>query len=408
LERQVAPASEIDTWRSQIRGWLEEQDIPSVPVSMDERFPVLRDWQVKLSSGGWLGVSWPVDGGGRGLSLMHQQVVYEELIRRHAPLPVDVVGLDVVGPTLQAWGTPKQRSERMPKILSGEEMWCQGFSEPNAGSDLAALRTRADIDGDEFVINGQKVWTSHAQHAAWCALLVRSDSGGTRHQGISYVMVPMDSEGVEVRPLPQMTGDSEFNEVFFSEVRVPVENTIGPLHEGWKVALGTLSSERSGHLIQRRVQTEVAFDDILVALRTYLGSSAEGVPALPVDAERRIGEVAVQVEMLAALSQRTTRRLANSEAPTGDDSVDKILLTEVEQAVFALAEDLLGPFRVARNGKVIGLDVDRSVHGYLYSRSMSISGGTTQIQHNIVGERVLGLPREPSGESIQRSSRKDV
>jgi alkylation response protein AidB-like acyl-CoA dehydrogenase len=401
MQDKDAPVA-LEQWRIEVADWIGGQEIPAPGTGFDERFPVLRDWQRRLNDAGFIGVDWPADSGGRGLSLMHQHVVYEELIRRGAPLPVDVVGLDVVGPTLIAWGTGDQKRARLPRILSGAEMWCQGFSEPDAGSDLASMRTTARVAGDEFVINGQKIWTSHAQHASWCALLARSEPEATGHRGLSYIMVPMDAPGIEVRPIRQMTGDSEFNEVFFTEVRVPLANVMGPLHQGWTVAWGTLSAERSRHLLQRRVQAQVAFDELLAQVRGYLAAAGDRGSALPPDAQRRIGEVAVGLEMLGALSQRTARRLGADAAPTGHDSVDKILLGEAEQAVYSLAEDLLGPYRVARTGSPLGLRPGQWVHDYLYSRSMSISGGTYQIQHNIVAERLLGLPREPRGNATGR------
>ena len=308
------------------------------------------------------------------------------LILAGAPLPVAVVNLIVAGPTLVGHGSDEQRRRYLPTMLSAEEIWCQGFSEPNAGSDLASLRTLAREDGDEFVVDGQKVWTSYAHRADFCALLARTDRDAPSHKGISFLIVDMRSPGITVRPLRQITGDAEFSEVFFDGVRVPRENLVGPLHGGWKVAMHSLSSERSRILIQRHAGAEAALRKLISTLRKS-GAS------LGPDVERRVGRALSQLAALEGQVRKTVRRVQEKAPPGALDSVDKLVLTEVEQDVYGLIYDLLGPYRLVPGANPLGLDSESWIHDYLYSRSWSISGGTLQVQRNIVAERLLGLPR---------------
>jgi alkylation response protein AidB-like acyl-CoA dehydrogenase len=380
---------DVEHVRRDARKWLSEVDVPAVPLDLDERFRVLRGWQRTLFDSGWMGLSWSPEAGGRGLTAAHQYVFSEELARAHAPAPIGLIGLDVVGPSIHAFGTPEQRARFLPPLLSGEEIWCQGFSEPGAGSDLASLRTRADRDGDQYVVNGQKVWTSWGKQASWCALLCRTDpEARPKHAGISYLLVDMSSPGITVRPIEQMTGDAEFCEVFFDEVRVPATNLLGEENEGWRIALDTLSRERGNYTMRRMVEIGWMLDDAVAALRTQ-----------PADrlSDRRIttaiGESHVALQVLDAQTRRTVRRLLAATGPDPLDSIDKLVLNDAEQDVCRALAGLLGPFRLDSDARPHGLNSAQIVHDHYYSRAASIYGGTAQIQRNIVAERLLGLPR---------------
>jgi alkylation response protein AidB-like acyl-CoA dehydrogenase len=388
VDRAVSAAGveDLAVYREQVRQWLAAQDIPEAPTDVDGRFDTIRRWHKRLYEAGYLGVDWPVEHGGQGLTALHQATVYEELIAADAPLPIALGNLVVVGPSLLAYGTPEQKQRYLRPLLACDEMWCQGFSEPGAGSDLASLRTRASLDGDHFVINGQKVWTSYCHRADFIALLVRTDPDAEPHRGISYLLVPTNTPGITIRRIKQLTGDAEFSEVFYDNVRIPVENLLGPLNEGWKVAMRSLGNERSRIIITRHGVSQAAFRRIVEALRTW-----ETPP--PPSVVRRVAEARVLLAALEAQVRSIVARLQRGDPPSGLDSLDKLVLTEVEQIVFALGYDLLGPFRLVSGETVAGLDSERWIHDWLYSRSWSISGGTTQIQRNIVAERVLGLPR---------------
>ncbi|WP_055593587.1 acyl-CoA dehydrogenase family protein, partial [Streptomyces hirsutus] len=278
----------------------------------------------------------------------------------------------------------------LPRLLSGEDIWCQGFSEPESGSDLASLRTRARIEGDEFVINGQKVWTSWAHKAQWCALLARTDAGAPKHRGISYILVDMSTPGVTARPLVQMTGDDEFCEVFLEDVRVPVRNLVGQLDEGWAIAQDTLSHERGSYTLRRRVEYEVAVEEAVRNLRGHVGATGTEPSDRVLE---QLGRSYAAVRALEALTRRTIDRQLTGDIPSPYDSVDKLSLNEVEQLLYTSITDLLGPFRLAADRAPFGLDGPRWVKEHYYSRAASIYGGTSQIQKNIIGERLLGLPR---------------
>jgi len=384
-----AEVDDLAEFRAAIRGWLAEQEIPSVPLDVDERYDLLRDWQRRLHAAGWLGVDWPVEEGGRGLTLLHQAAVMQELTLAEAPLPPAVVNLVVAGPTIVGFGTTEQKRRYLPPLLAAQEIWCQGFSEPDAGSDLASLRTAAELVGDEFVVNGQKVWTSYAHRADFCVLLARTDRTAAPHKGISYLIVDMRTPGITVRPLKQLTGDAEFSEVFFEDVRVPRGNLLGELNDGWRVAMLSLSNERSRILLQRHTSAEVALRTIVGTIREHRAKT--GIEP-STEILRRLGRCRAQIRALEGRTRETVRRLQRREAPGAVDSVDKLILSEAEQSLYSLALDVLGPYRLA-GGHPFGLEAERWQHDYLYARSWTISGGTLQIQRNIVAERLLGLPR---------------
>jgi alkylation response protein AidB-like acyl-CoA dehydrogenase len=381
----------LDQFRARARAWLAQADVPTVPLDQEARFAVLRAWQRTLYDAGWMGVAWSREAGGQGLTHEHHLVFVEELVRARAPQPIGLIGLEVVGPSVDEFGTLEQRRELLPRLLSGEDIWCQGFSEPEAGSDLAALRTKAVIDGDELVVTGQKVWTSWAHVAQWCALLVRTDPAVRKQAGISYLLVDMRSPGITAKPIEQMTGDREFCEVFFDEVRVPLGNVLGELNQGWAITSHTLSSERAGATLRRRVECEVALEDALTELRTAGAAGRSGDAGARV--RSAVGRCHVALRVLEAQTRRTTARLAAGVGPTPEDSVDKLLLNDVEQIVFAEIAALLGPLRALPAAHPMGLRSGQWSHDHLYSRAASIYGGSAQIQRTIVAQRLLELPR---------------
>ncbi|MFI5953809.1 acyl-CoA dehydrogenase family protein [Cryptosporangium sp. NPDC051539] len=382
----------VEQFRARARAWLAGADIPVVEEALDARFTVLRQWQKTLYDAGWLGIGWSTDSGGPGRGPLHRLVFAEELARAGAPSPIGLIGLEVVGPSIDRYGTDAQRSELLPRLLSGDDIWCQGFSEPGAGSDLASLRTRAVVDGDDFVVSGQKIWTSWAHEAHWCALLVRTDTTVRKQAGISYLLVDMSSPGITTRRIEQMTGDREFCEVFFDEVRVPVSRLLGAVDQGWAIASHTLGSERASAAVRRRVECEVALGEAIAELRSHLAAAGES-------SERRrritgtLGRCYAALRTLDGQTRQTTARLVEGVGPTPVDSVDKLLLTHVEQLVFGELAQLLGPLRAVTDARPLGLPSERWAREHLYSRAASIYGGSSQIQRTIVAEKLLGLPR---------------
>ena len=380
---------DVDELRVQARRWLSNAQIPRVPYELDERFTVLRRWQRTLFDAGWMGLSWSREAGGRGLTARHQFMFSEELARAHAPAPIGLIGLDVVGPSIHAFGTSAQKRRLLPALLSGEEIWCQGFSEPNAGSDLASLRTSAALDGDHFIVNGQKVWTSWGNQAAWCALLCRTaPNAKPKHAGLSYLLVDMKTPGITVRPITQMTGDQEFCELFFDQVRVPAINLLGTENDGWRIALDTLSRERGNYTLRRLVEIGWVLDDAVQSIST---SEVDSLQLCRI--ANAIGQAHTALRVLDAQARRTVTRLMADTGPNPMDSVDKLVLNDAEQAVCAAIVDLLGPFRLSAASRPYGLDSGQIVKDHYFSRAASIYGGTSQIQRNIVAERLLGLPK---------------
>jgi alkylation response protein AidB-like acyl-CoA dehydrogenase len=383
------PENSLEALRARAREWLSSAEIPRVPLELEERFAVLRKWQRTLFDAGWMGLGWSREAGGQGLTERHQFMFSEELARAHAPAPIGLIGLDVVGPTIHAFGTPEQRARFLPPLLAGDEIWCQGFSEPNAGSDLASLRTRATRDGDDYVIEGQKVWTSWGKQAAWCALLCRTDPDAKPKQaGLSYLLVDMTSPGVTVRPITQLTGDEEFCEVFFDQVRAPATNLLGAANDGWRMALDTLSRERGNYTMRRLVEIGWMLDDAVESIRRA-PVERRGNPRVT----RAIGQAHIAMRVLDAQARRTVTRMVAETGAGPMDSVDKLVLNDSEQTVCAAIADLLGPFRLNPDAHPLGLDSGLVVKDHYYSRAASIYGGTSQIQRNIVAERLLGLPK---------------
>lgn len=378
--------------RDEVRAYLEA-NVPApgeVPTEYDAKVEFLRGWQRQLHDAGLVGLSWPQAYGGRGASLPEQIVVNQEMARAGAPILVGNVGLDVVGPSLVDHGTEAQKEAYLGRILSGEEIWCQGFSEVGAGSDLAALRSKAAVSDDGFVINGHKIWTSYAQHAKWCAVLARTDPEAKAHRGISYILVDMDSAGIEIRPLVQVTGDAEFSEVYFDNVEVPRENLLGELHGGWAIAMHTLAHERGWYGVGRQVVLRVLLDTVI---EQAASCEREGRPAIEdPSVQAELARAHIGMEVLKHQGLRSVGQMIADGHPGLESSVDKLVLGRVEQQMAAAALDVLGAHAALGPGAG-GVDPTEWQHAYLYGRAGSVYGGSAQIQKNIIAERILGLPR---------------
>jgi alkylation response protein AidB-like acyl-CoA dehydrogenase len=380
----------LDRFREELRAWLRDHTPPDIEIAATlEDAELLRKWQRTLHSGRWVGINWPVEYGGRGASLTQLAIYNEELARAHAPQILGRAGVSLVGPTLIAHGTEEQRRRWMPRILAGDDVWCQLFSEPDAGSDLTSLSTRAEKHDDVYVVNGQKVWSSHARFSDWGIALVRSDPDARPHKGISMLAIPMTAKGVDVRPLRQITGGSEFNEVFFDEVKVPAENLIGPEHEGWRVANTTLANERGATFIWK--QQVLCREGIDRLMKTC---AHRGVIDDPV-VRQRLAQTWIEVEIFRLHNDRTLSRLSRGEELGAESSIVKLWWAGVSQRLYEVATAALGADAFLGSEDAHAIDGGRWAHELLATRANSIQGGTSEIQRNIIGERLLGLPREP-------------
>jgi alkylation response protein AidB-like acyl-CoA dehydrogenase len=303
----------------------------------------------------------------------------------------NVLGLSLIGPTIVSFGTDAQKRRFLPKILSGEEIWCQGFSEPNAGSDLAGLRTEARLQGDHYVVNGQKVWTSYGWAADWCALITRSDPESSKHKGLTYILVDMKSPGVEVRPLRQMTGESEFCELFFHDVKVPAENTLGKAGDGWNVAMGTLMHERATLGAGMQIVFKRQFDRLVELSRTLTrnGRPASEDPLV----RQKLGQAYAEIEILRLNQMRNVTRISQTGVPGPEGSILKIFWSELNQRFQQAASEILGPYAQLTKGDAHAIDDGQWAYSFLRARGNTIEAGTSEIQRNIVGHYVLGLPK---------------
>jgi alkylation response protein AidB-like acyl-CoA dehydrogenase len=393
-------SAEDEAFRQELRAWLEKNRPEQGSADNDDHTDFMQEgskdqwqrrlnWHRKMHSGGWVGISWPKEYGGRGATLTQQLIYNEEMAAANTPQLVNGLGIMLVGPTIIHWGTEEQKQRYVPKILSGEEIWCQGYSEPGSGSDVASLQTRAIEEGDYFIVNGQKVWTSDAHHADWCILLVRTDPSAPKHKGISYVLVDMHSPGVTVRPLVQITGDANFNEVFFEDVKVPKKNLIGEKNQGWQVAITTLMFERSGIGGGRDLLGQVReLADLARSVRSN-GKSAWDHSSV----RQKISGFAGEALALKYTGFRQLTRRLRGLPPGPEGSVLKLGTSELNLKMNKFAMELLGPY--AQLEFKAPYAVDRGIWSYrmLASRALTIAGGTSEIQHNIIGERVLGLPK---------------
>lgn len=401
---------EADEFRTEIRSWLDD-NLPAgwgdegFSMTDEERREFNETWPQKLFEGGWICATWPVEYGGKGLTTMQGVVLAEEFARAKAPMRADFFGDTLVGPTLLQWGSEEQKREFLPGILKGQIRWCQGFSEPNSGSDLASLKTTAVRDGDEWVINGQKVWTTGGHHADYCFLLTRTDPDAPKHAGISYLLVPMRQPGVEIRPITQPDGTAEFCEVFFDNARCPADNVVGGVNNGWKVANSTLAFERgqSATTGYRRFEEEWR---LLVEAAQQNGTIDDP------EIRQRLAQYYTKIQILRINGLRSLTATLNDTRDLGVATLgatNKMFWSEMHQRAMELALDIFGPASMlidtgpasgswpgaARDKRRPGYPVSPMMSSFFFSRSETIWGGTSQIQRNIVGERVLGLPKEP-------------
>jgi alkylation response protein AidB-like acyl-CoA dehydrogenase len=379
--------------QDEIRSFLaaERPDASRLPRSLEDRMEALRAWQARCYEAGYVGRAWPLEFGGGGGPAAEQIIIDQELAAAGAPEFANVVGLDVLGPSLLRFGTDEQRRRHIPAILAAEEIWCQGFSEPDAGSDLASLRTRAEDRGDHFVVSGQKTWVSWGQFARWCGVLARTSDAGPRHRGISMLILDMRSPGVELRPMTQITGHAEFCELFLDDVVVPRENLLGELGDGWKIAMHTLGHERGTAALPRQVKLRTWLDR---AVRVAGERTVDGLPLIDdPGAQVALARALVGVEVLRHHAYRTVGEFLNGGAVGPDSSSVKLLMAEAEQRLAATVLDVLGPTLEHAEPDAAG-ENDFWHETYLYSRAASVYGGTRQIQRNIIADRVLALPQE--------------
>lgn len=393
----LSDSREEAEFRARARKWLEENK-PGGVVDRgfalaidDESIRVAREWQRKLYDGGYLGISWPREYGGQGLTIIESAIFNEEMARVRAPAPLNELGLSMGGPTILECGTEDQKKRFVKKILTCEEVWCQGFSEPNSGSDLAALQTRATLDGDHFIVNGQKVWTSLGHIADWCMLLVRTDPNAPKHRGISYLLVDMHSPGVTVQPLKQMTGEAEFNQMFFEDVRVPRENLLGALNGGWAVALTTLMNERATLSLATVMRFRNTFEDLAELARRAIREGSCAIDARVV--RQTLAQFYVDVESMKYLAYRNFSRLQRGGVPGPEGSISKLLWSELNQRMHEFALALQGPRAPLAGDSDLAADGGRWQHGLLRSRGNTIEEGTSEVQRGIIAERLLGLPK---------------
>ncbi|MGO9695748.1 MAG: acyl-CoA dehydrogenase family protein [Mycobacterium sp.] len=384
---------DVEEFRAEVRDWLADNLVGEFaalrglggPGREHEAFEERRAWNQHLAAAGLTCLGWPVEHGGRGLPTAHRVAFYEEYARADAPVKVNHFGEELLGPTLIAFGTPEQQQRFLPRILDVTELWCQGYSEPGAGSDLANVSTTAELDGDQWVINGQKVWTSLAHLSQWCFVVARTEKGSKRHAGLSYLLVPLDQPGVQVRPIIQITGTSEFNEVFFDGARTDKDLVVGEVNDGWRVALATLAFERGVGLLGDIVGFRRELDHLLNIVRT---SSRAHDPLL----RERLADAWI---CLYILRLNTLRSLTGVDGPVAPPqaSISKLFWATWHRDLGELAMDVLGAR--AEVAEALPYELGDLQRIFLFSRADTIYGGSNEIQRNIIGERVLGLPPEP-------------
>lgn len=388
-------------FRDEVRTWLEEHlvgdfgDLRGRGGTGQEDIPpdVLIAWEQELASGGWLGIDFPKEFGGRACSLAEQVVFHMTYAESRAPGRLPNMGVTLLGPTLLAFGSTEQCRRFIPPILAGEEFWCQGYSEPDAGSDLANVKTRAWRDGDDWVIEGQKVWTSLAQHAQWAFVVCRTKDGSQRHRGLSYLLVPMDQDGVEIRPIVQLTGGTEFNETFFNEARTAADMVVGEVGDGWRVAMGTLGFERGASTLGQQLSFRQEFDELLAAAR------ANGAATQPILRQRLVSAWSA-LETMRFNNLRMLSVASNGGVPGPEMSIGKLYWSNWHRGLGELMVDVQGAAAMVADGDVeVALSDDyplgRMQRTFLYSRAHTIYAGSNEVQRNVIGERVLGLPKEP-------------
>ncbi len=398
----------LEEFQDEVRTWLDEHVVGDfaryrgMGLTAQEDIPVEVQlaWEKELASGGWLGIDFPESIGGRGCTLAEQVVFFKTYIEARAPGRLPNLGVTLLGPTIMAFGSDELQERFVPSILSGDEMWCQGYSEPDAGSDLANVKTRGELVDGQWIINGQKVWTSLAQVADYAFVVARTEKGSERHQGLSYLLVPMDQPGVEIRPIVQITGGSEFNETFFSDAVTEESMVVGGVGNGWKVAMGTLAFERGASTLGQQVSFRQEFDDMIAMAK------ANGRWADPVLRDELM-ESYIELEILRYNQLRMLTALTSDGVPGPEMSIGKLFWASWHRRMGELLMSVQGPAAmvggpdVHQGHEIIGdghypsYPVDKAQRTFLYSRSHTIYGGSNQVQRNVIGERVLGLPREP-------------
>jgi len=380
MDLTLSPAEQ--SFRDELRGWLGDNHPGPEPEGDEAAFAFRIDWQRRVYDDGWAGVSWPKEFGGRGATLVEQAIFNEEMTRSKAPSMANVLALAMGGPTVIAHGSDEQKERYLPPILSAEEIWCQGFSEPDSGSDLASLKTRAVKSNGGWAVTGQKVWTTFAHHAKWCMLVARTDQDAPKHKGLTYFLMDMEQDGVQVRPLVQITGEPEFNELFLEEAQIPDENVIGGVGNGWGVAITTLMHERATLAFGLQVQVKIALGQLMELVREH------GLEDDPIT-RQRIGQLYIEAEVLRLNAYRGLTQIMKSGVPGPEGSLGKWHWSEVAQSLTEAAMDVRGPEAPLASPEP-GAEW---AYRFLRARANSIEGGTTEILKNIVAERVLGLPR---------------
>ena len=390
---------EQQAFRTKVRNWLKD-NLPSdwvarvrgnSDIPRPEAYEWMRQWQRKMHEAGFVGITWPKEAGGQGLTFMEELICAEEIALAKGPTVLNILAIGMAGPTIIAYGTDEQKRRYPPKMLSCEEIWCQGYSEPNAGSDLASLGTRAVRDGEYFVINGQKVWTSLAHIADWMMLLARTDTEVPKHKGITYFLLDMKTPGVTVKPLRQITGEAEFNEVYFDNVRVHESQILGGLNNGWQVGLTTLMYERLALGFGLQVRLRIALDGLVDLARQTKknGGTAAQDPVI----RQKLAQLWIDTEAFRYTGARAITKLLRGEMPGPEASAGKLMWVEGHQRLQELAMEIEGPYAQLTKGSEWAVADGLWQHTFLRSRANSIEGGTTEIQRNIIGERVLGLPK---------------
>jgi alkylation response protein AidB-like acyl-CoA dehydrogenase len=392
MDFDFTPAQEA--FRKEVRQWLE-RNLPdelrgrgfAASRASREEVAALRAWQRRMYEAGYVGMDWPREFGGRGASLVEQIILYQEMARAESPQLVNRGGVSILGPTLIRYGTPAQQQRFLRPILMADEIWCQGFSEPNAGSDLANLQTRAETRGDHYVVDGQKVWTSMAHVADWCFLLARTDPSAAKHKGITFMLVDMTTPGITIRPLRQMTGEAEFNEVFFDGVRVPVANTVGKPDEGWSVAITALAYERDLLTFIRHISLRNAVHR-LVRLVQDRGRAADPV------VRQKVASLWIGEQALMMTAYRSLTRILRGGQPGPEGSTAKLVWSQLDQELAQAATEVLGPYSQLAHGTEHAVDDGQWEFYACLAQASGIRAGTTEILKNILGERVLGLPKD--------------
>jgi alkylation response protein AidB-like acyl-CoA dehydrogenase len=386
---------EQEAYRMQVRKWLEANQ--PLPLTAEERENINEDllwernknWHKRLYDGGWIGLNWPREYGGRGATFVEQLVFQQEISRLNLPMGINVLGIIMTGPALMQWGTQEQKQRYLKPILTADEIWCEGMSEPGAGSDLAAIQTRAELQGDSFIVNGQKVWTTHAHRADFCQLFVRTDPNVPKHRGLTALLVDMRSPGVTVKPLRQVTGDAEFNEIFFEDVRVPKENLLGPLNQGWQVLVSTLMHERFG------ISETIAGSEVILAQLVELAKLVEidaRVAAEDDEVRQQLAQFAIEATAKKYNGLRALTKRLKGQQPGVESSIGKLVSTELSQRMTKFATRLLGSYATLERHSVFAPAGDW-MRRMLWVEALTIAGGTSAVQKNMVGERILQLPK---------------